>query len=131
MTNTIMKLIVYNEITCFKYLNQVFLGFLGGFFLFYKCYSINSLFFFFFFLWGVGWGGVSLLQQKKHENMILPNRFSFDGVKYPNALKIICCSDSVGTELPILPTICSLATELLCPTDIGLQLGKACYPCSR
>ena len=45
--------------------------------------------------------------------MILPNRFSFDGVKYPNALKIICCSDSVGTELPILPTICSLATELL------------------
>ena len=24
--------------------------------------------------------------------MILPNGLNFDGVKYPNALKIICCS---------------------------------------
>ena len=34
---------------------------------------------------------VSLLKPK-NENMILPNGLNFDGVKYPTALKIICCS---------------------------------------
>ena len=38
MTNTIIKLIGYNEISCFKYLNQAFLC---SFFLFYKFYPIN------------------------------------------------------------------------------------------
>ena len=39
MTNTIIKLIVYNEIPCFKYLNQAFYALI--FFLFYKFYPIN------------------------------------------------------------------------------------------
>ena len=77
------------------YLLFFFVVFFFSFFLFYKFHSINfHFFFFFFFFWGGGggWGGggvVSLLKPK-NENMILPNGLNyFDGVKYPNAIKII------------------------------------------
>ena len=37
--------------------------------------------------------GLSLLKPTIN-NVILPNWLNFDGVKYPNAPKIICCSDA-------------------------------------
>ena len=40
-------------------------------------------------LWGIF---TQKKKKKKNENMILPNGLNFGGVKYPNALKIICCS---------------------------------------
>ena len=34
----------------------------------------------------------------KNGNTILPNWLNFDGVKYPNAPKIICCSVNIWSE---------------------------------
>ena len=80
MTNlyTIIKLIGYNEIPCFKYLNQAFCC--AFFFFFYKFYPIKFHF--------VGY----LYSNQKNENAILLDWLNFDGVKYPNATKIICGS---------------------------------------
>ena len=77
MTNNIIKLKGYKEITCFKYINQVF--FCALFFCFI-CFT-QLLFIF----------GVSLLKLKNN-NVILPNWLNFDAVKYPNAPTIIFCS---------------------------------------
>ena len=77
MTNTIINLIGYNEISCFKYLNQAFLC---TFFLFV---SFTQL--------------ISILPKPKNENMTSASGLNFDGVKYPNASKVICCSDPTGT----------------------------------
>ena len=77
MTNTIIILKGYKEITCSKYLNQAFCAFSLCFI------SFTQLLFIF---------RVSLLKLKN--NVILPSWLNF-GVKYPNAPKIICCSKPV------------------------------------
>ena len=72
----ITKLKGYKEIPCFKYLNQVFcaLSF---------CFIILTQLIFIL--------GVSLLKLKIN-NVVLPKWLNFDGIKYPNAPKTICCS---------------------------------------
>ena len=51
---------------------------------------------------------VSLLKPKK-ENMILPIWSNFDGVKYPNAPKIICGSE--GSHVASLVKFCPVVLE--------------------
>ena len=83
---------------CFVWVIYFFFFFVFFFFVFFFalsfCFtSFTQSIFIFFFLGGGGGGGgaggLSLLKPK-NENMILPNGLNyFDGVKYPNAIKII------------------------------------------
>ena len=65
---------------------------------------------------------VSLLKWK-NENIILLSRLNFDGVNFPNAPKIICCSgENVGPCDPLLGMLTTWPPGLFRTCEINLSL---------